>query len=147
MIGTILWHEAAVRRLTDLLQHGPEVLALAAFGSFLQPQSHLDIWSDLDVLLVVKEGAMGRFYPAVDWLTPLGRVYAYEQSVHAFRDTTKLCFEDLRRIDLILTTESGLERVEDWTRLPFWRGIKVLFCRRSRIEKALGGIRRSTWPA
>jgi len=137
LIETNLWHETAVQRLTDLLQPDPDVVALAVFGSFLQPQTHLDIWSDLDVLLVVKDGAMERFYPAVDWLAPLGRVYAYEQSANAFRNTTRFCFEDLRRIDLILTTESGLERVEDWIRLPFWRGMKLLFCRRARIEKAL----------
>ena len=137
MVETCLWQEAAVQRLTVLLQSDPEVLALAVFGSYLQSQSHLDIWSDLDFLVVVKDGTMERFYPAMDWLTPLGMVYAYEQSANAFRNTTRLCFEDLRRIDLVLTTESGLERDEDWARLPFWRGVKVLFCRWARLEKAL----------
>lgn len=137
MIETSLWHEAAVQDLTALLQADPDVLALAVFGSYLQPQILLDIWSDLDVVLVVKAEALERFYPTVDWLTPLGTVYAYEQSSNAFRHTTRLCFEDLRRIDLVIATESGLHRVEDWSRLPFWKNIKILFSRSAQIDRIL----------
>lgn len=132
-----LWHETTVQRLTALLQPNPDVLALAVFGSYLEPQTLLDIWSDLDLLLVVKDGALDRFYPTVSWLIPLGRIYAYEQSSNAFQHTTRLCFEDLRRIDLVIATESGLTRDGDWSRLPFWKKVKVLFSRSAQIDKAL----------
>ena len=137
MIETSLWHDAAVQRLTALLQTDPDVLALAVFGSYLQPQTHLDIWSDLDILLVVRDEAMERFYPGVDWLAPLGSVSAHESSSGAFQNTTRLCFEDLRRIDLVVTTESGLEQVKDWPRVPFWKDVQVLFSRSAQVHQGL----------
>lgn len=137
MIETSLWQEAAVQDLVTLLQPDPDVLALALFGSASQSQVQRDIWSDVDVLLVVKDGAMKRFYPSTDWLRPLGTLYAYEQSSNAFRSTTRVCFEDLRRIDLVITTESKLGRIEEWSPLPFRQGIKVIFSQSTQVDETL----------
>jgi predicted nucleotidyltransferase len=51
---TDLWHETTLQRLTIMLQSDPGVLTLAVFGSYLRPEV-LDVWSDLDLLLVVDD--------------------------------------------------------------------------------------------
>jgi predicted nucleotidyltransferase len=137
LIDTGRWQEAAVQHLTNLLQRDAEVLALAIFGSYLQPEALLDAWSDLDLLLILEERALGRYFPAVDWLAPLGTLYAYEQSSNALWHTTRLSFEDLRRIDLVITTDSGLERLHEWSRIPFWAGVQVLFSRSALVDRLL----------
>jgi predicted nucleotidyltransferase len=136
VIETSLWHATAVQGLTTILQPDPDVLALAVFGSYLQPEQ-LDLWSDLDLLLVVKDEAIEHFFPVLDWLKPLGTIYAWEQSSATLRHTARVCFEDLRRIDLVITTESGLEQVWDWSRVPFWRGVQVLFSRSPLVDRVL----------
>ena len=84
MIETDLWQETALQELTSLLQPDQDVLALAVFGSIADPQIGLDFWSDIDVLLVVSDGATARFYPTLEWLKPIGALYAHEQSSNAF---------------------------------------------------------------
>lgn len=119
-----------------MLQPDSDVLALAVFGSYLQPE-RLDLWSDLDLLLVVEDEALGRFFPALDWLKPLGSIYAHEQSSSTLRHTTRVCFDDLRRIDVVIATVSGLAHVEEWPRAPFWKGLRVLFGRSAVVERIL----------
>jgi predicted nucleotidyltransferase len=86
---TDLWHETTLQRLTIMLQSDPGVLTLAVFGSYLRPEV-LDVWSDLDLLLVVDDQALKRFFPALDWLAPLGTIYAHEQSSATLRHTTRV---------------------------------------------------------
>ena len=69
------WHEAMIRQLHDLAATDPAVEGLAVVGS--GAQGRLDAWSDLDALLIVRPEAFDRFFPALVWLEPLGRVYAY----------------------------------------------------------------------
>lgn len=137
MIKTDLWQEATLQELTTLLQHNQDVLTLATFGSSIDSQIQRDFWSDIDVLLVVSDGAMVRFYPAIEWLQPLGTLYAYEQSANAFSATTRVCFQDLRRIDILISTETQFTQIEKWPRVPFWKGVTILFSRSHQVEALL----------
>lgn len=137
MIETGLWQETALQELTTVLRPDQDVLTLAAFGSSVDSQSGLDFWSDIDVLLVVGDGTMARFYPTIEWLEPIGALYAYEQSSNAFFATTRICFQDLRRIDVLITTETQLTQIKKWPRVPFWAGIRILVSRSRQVETIL----------
>ncbi|MBN1812190.1 MAG: aminoglycoside 6-adenylyltransferase [Anaerolineae bacterium] len=137
MTETGLWQKKVVQDLDRLLCRDPDVLALAVFGSLVQPQVGYDVWSDVDVLLVVEDRVTHRFHPPTEWLEALGAVYAIEQSCNAFWNTTRVCFEDLRRIDLLITSDSNLRKIDEWPRHPFRQGIEVVFSRASWINDVL----------
>jgi hypothetical protein len=122
-------------QLTHLLEPRSEVLALAIFGS--QYTQKADQWSDWDVILVVEDDALQHYFPNIEWLNPLGEIFTYSQSQDAFRATTRLCFADLQRLDLVITTPQGLTHLAEWTRIPFWQGVRILFSRSDEIAELL----------
>lgn len=120
-----------------------DVVALALFGSALQDRTSIDLWSDVDFLLVVEEHAFSTFYPSVEWLRDLGGIFAREQSENPFHGTTRICFDDFRRLDLVVTAPSKLRNIEAWTSIPFWRGTSVLFSHSPEVTQILSQVRTS----
>jgi hypothetical protein len=129
------WHEATLRQLHDLLWADPAVELLAVVGS--GAQDRLDAWSDLDVLLVVKPDALERFACSLAWIEPLGRIYASEHHRGEFSAVVRVCFEDLRRLDLIVTTEAALARRAARLSFPLADGSRVMFSRAPAAESVL----------
>lgn len=135
------WQDDALRDLVALLQGDEAVRALALFGT--AGGAEQDVWSDVDLLLVVDEAARERFHPALEWLQPLGEVYTWDQSANPWWSVTRACFTDFRRSDFVLTTEAALARVEEWPHVPFWRGQErsdargVLFSRSPVVDEVL----------
>jgi hypothetical protein len=136
MDGTTDWQETTIGELRDVLVHDPEVEALAVVGSGAGAQ--LDAWSDLDVLIVVRPEAFARYFPELDWLAALGKSYAFEQHREETRAVSRVCFEDLRRLDVIVTTGEALLRSGDWSGL-LAGGARVVFSRVPEIDRVLGG--------
>lgn len=141
------WHAQAIEELQKILTSKDDVLALALFGSTLQSSRQFDLWSDLDCLLVVKDEAYSQFYPVTRWLSPFGALHALQQSESAFYGTTRVCFMDFRRLDIVITTTSKLDRLADWQHVPFWQGIRLLFSRSPQITRLLSESRPSPKPA
>jgi hypothetical protein len=135
MSGATAWHESLIGQLRDLVSGDAAVAALAVVGS--GARDRLDAWSDLDALLVVERLAFDRFFPALAWLEPLGGVYAFEQHRGEFSAVTRICFEDLRRLDLIVTTAAALARHGEWPRVPFAGGSRVVFSRSTAVDATL----------
>jgi hypothetical protein len=128
------WHEATIRQLHDLLLPVPAVESLAIVGS--AARSRFDAWSDLDVLMVVRAGAFHRFSSSLDWLAPVGEIYAFEWHRNETRATLRLCFADLRRLDVIVTTPDAFAQPDDWSTL-LADGCRVLFSRTPDLEALL----------
>jgi hypothetical protein len=130
------WQETAISELRRLLEPDPRVVAVAVFGTAAVPGQ--DVWSDIDLLMVVEETAREQFYPATGWLRPLGDLYAWDQSSGPWSSVTRACFTDFRRIDWVITQEAALEQVDQWPVVPFWKGARPLFCRSARVTEVLG---------
>ncbi len=140
MIEKGIWQENAKQELESLLRTDPDVLALFLFGSAIKYQDLWDMWSDVDVFLVVKDGSLNRYYPTTDWLNPLGKLYTFEQSSSNFFNTTRICFDDLRRIDLVITSDSNLKQINEWPQHPFGQGIEVVFSQYAWITDTLSKL-------
>lgn len=106
MIQRGVWQVRFLRDLTRLLEARLSVRALLVQGSCADPRLALDPWSDVDVTLVVADGALNRYFSATDWLTPLGEVYTVNRSVGDTARTLRVCFTDFRRLDYVLLQES-----------------------------------------
>ena len=129
-------HADTIERLTNLLQADEDVVTLALYGSALEPE-RLDLWSDVDAFIVVQDDAMARFFPSTDWLAPLGTPFAKEQFAGEPTRTTRICFEDLRKLDLVLTTRSEAQRIDTWSQVPFVEGARICFSRDQEITQRL----------
>jgi predicted nucleotidyltransferase len=129
------WQEDAIREVTALLRPDEGVRALAMFGTAAGTEP--DVWSDIDLLLVVDEAARERFHPALEWLQPLGEVYTWDQSESPWWSVTRACFADFRRFDFVITTEAALGQIDRWSHVPFWRGTRVLFSRSPVVDAVL----------
>jgi len=131
--------EQLAAALAALLQPDPDVLALALFGSAHSPGAGQDAWSDLDALVVTRDAAREHFHPALGWLQPLGEIYCYDQSSGGHTAVTRACFTDRPQLDLVITTEGALRQIGRWPGVPFWQGVRLVFCRSAEVEALLSG--------
>ncbi len=60
------WQENMLDDLTSHFELNEDVLGLLLFGSFSKPELHPDYWSDLDILVVVKDDKIDKFFPTVN---------------------------------------------------------------------------------
>ena len=122
--------------LTKLLQAQPDILVLGLVGS--RQQGTADEWSDWDGVIVAEnETVIGSFFADLDWASALGEVLAWSQSKTEFTQTLRLCFADFQRLDLIFTTPLALAQLNEWPRISFWRGAKVIFARSAELANML----------
>ena len=96
---------AGLERCREALSGVPEVAALVVAGSGAD-DALVDGWSDLDLIVVVADAAMERFTRGLQWLAPIGEVYAWDASSAPDRQTVRVCFADLRRVDFLVVPES-----------------------------------------
>jgi len=101
-----LWQKVTTQELIALLQPNEAVRALLLKGSLVQESIQADVWSDVDVTVVVTDKALDVFFPTLDWLAPLGEIYTFSQSSSMFTRTSRVCFTDFRRIDFVFVEES-----------------------------------------
>jgi len=127
------WQIEAIAALTPVLEDDPNVRALVLFGS--AALSVCDVWSDIDLLLVVEEQALLRFFPTLDWLQALGDIYAFEQFPQAQGGVTRVCFIDFRRLDLVIVCESFVAK-QDWS-AKLSAGARPLFSRSEAVNRLL----------
>lgn len=129
------WQDSVLSDLISYFEPDEDVLGLVLFGSFSKPEFHPDDWSDLDILVVVKDNRLGRFFPTTEWINHFGRLYTYSQSSDDFKCTTRACFENFNRIDFVITTEGKLEEISKRVEIPFYSGLKVLFSRSKVVDE------------
>ncbi len=128
------WQQSFIETLRQHLYTHQDILALVVFGSAAQIEPKLDLWSDVDVLMVTTEKGIDTFFPGVDWLRPLAPIYAYEQHTNGLMQTTRLCFTDMRRVDLVFITETTLKETHQ---AKFWQPGRVVFSKVSAVTEQL----------
>jgi hypothetical protein len=124
--------------LVDLIAYfesKDDVLGVLLFGSFGSPEFQPDDWSDIDILVVLKDGKFDEFFPTVEWITDFGTLYTYSQSADGFTCTTRACFENFERVDFVFTSEGHLAEINKWPNIPFPAGVKVMFSRSKMIDE------------
>jgi hypothetical protein len=95
-----LWQDETIHDLVNLLEPYKTVQALLLKGSSANPHIQPDTWSDVDVTIVVTDGALNTFFPTTTWLAPLGELYTISQSSTELTGTTRVCFTDFRLDEL-----------------------------------------------
>jgi Streptomycin adenylyltransferase len=129
------WQDNMVDDLRARLEPNEDILGLLLFGSCRNLESVRSEWSDIDILVVVNDDRMDRFFPAMGWIMGFGKLYTYSQSSDEFKSTTRVCFENFKRIDFVITTEEKLARVNDWPSVPFFSGTRILISRSAVVDE------------
>lgn len=129
------WQESLLDKLRSYFEADEDVLGLLLFGSTSRHESHPDPWSDLDLLVVVQDDQLGRFFPTTDWLGHFGKLYAYSQSSDDFKYTTRACFENFNRVDFVFTAEGKFAEINKSAVIPFHDGLKVIFSRSKIVDE------------
>lgn len=128
------WRKKTLDELLLILTDMEGFVSLSIFGSMLNDQT-LDIWSDIDALLVVKNKSIKNYFPTTKWLEKINSVFTIQQSSNSQGSTTKIIFDDFRKIDLIITTESKILDSD-----PFWSKQNIIHSNSDIISKKLMGI-------
>ena len=129
------WQESMLDNLTSYFESHEDVVGLLLFGSFSKLEFHPDAWSDLDLLVVVNDNKLDRFFPTTEWINHFGTLYTYSQSSDDFKFTTRACFENFNRIDFVITTVGKLADIQKWSSIPFNSGANVIFSRSKVIDE------------
>jgi hypothetical protein len=129
------WQQSLLDDLISYFESNVDVLGLLLFGSCSKTDFPRDDWSDIDILVVVKDDKIDDFFPAVEWITAFGRLYTYSQSSDDFKFVTRVCFENFNRIDFVITGEEKLANVNHWPSVPFFAGTKALLSRSKVVEE------------
>jgi hypothetical protein len=102
-----LKQERLAADVVAVLEADPSVSSIWLVGSLGSPVATVDDWSDTDVGVVVNDGALADWSGAIDWLHPVGRVWAHETSEEPLRPVTRVVFHDGRRLDLVFFGHTG----------------------------------------
>jgi len=128
------WQQRGIAGMIALLDPDLDVRALVLHGS---STFSTDAWSDVDLFLVVRDVALERFSLLLDWLHPLGEIFAYERHLNPDFCTLRLCFWDMRRFDVIIMAESRLVRVRERPEMLVLRRARILFSRLPDLDALL----------
>ena len=140
MIRTDAWQMQIREEFQKVLIADQNIVALALFGSAISSQK-VDATSDLDFLIIVRDEQFSHYFPKVEWLKPLGELFAFQPFEDDFHGTLRVCFFDFRRLDILVTTPSRLEQLASWNNNPFWAGVRIIFSRSEKVTQCLA----QTW--
>lgn len=120
-----------------LLGADASVKSIWLVGSLGSPTATVDDWSDTDVAVVVNDSALADWFGAVDWLHPIGRVWADSASEEPLRKVTRVVFYDGRRLDLVFFGHT-FGRPDLAGRQIWSRGPSSELARRAQLPSASG---------
>ena len=141
------WQTATIDQLRMLLEPDNDVEALVLFGSLCGPREQIDWWSDIDVMLVTKDGASGRFSPSPAWLAALGNLYTWERSSYERSAALRVVLSDLRRIDVVVVEESVVADIANWPNHPLRGPRRTIFSRSRVVDDAITRMPKTPPPA
>jgi hypothetical protein len=122
-------------------------VALVLFGSLCGLPEEIDWWSDIDVMLVAKDGARERFFPSPVWLGALGGPYTWERSFYERSGAIRAVFTDLRRIDVVVVEEHVVAEIANWQNHPLRGPRHTIFSRSPAIDDAIASMPETPPPA
>jgi hypothetical protein len=131
-----LWQDALIDELRAILEPDEDVRALVVFGSWAAPDLR-DRFSDVDFWLVTVKGCYARFFPSIDWVAPIGEVFAVERSTRERHGALRICLDDMRRFDVVVVEEPVVEDIENWAGHPLRGPRMTVFSRSAAVDRAV----------
>jgi len=125
------WQTHALEQLSQYFAADLNAKAVVLTGSLAAADITTDLWSDIDVKIILADQAIDRYYASLTWLRPFGQLIGVERHAGSSTKTLRVCLEGFKRFDLVFIPESALQSpaVEDeplfrhpcvvvWSRMP-----------------------------
>lgn len=132
------WQFNAIEDIRELFSKYKEVEVLILKGSTCKEQNLIDKWSDIDLVVVVDDEHINKFFPNTKWILPMGNIFALEQFPGDFTMTSRICLDGYRRFDCIFIKNSMFKKSSNWTFNLIGNDYKILFSNIKDIEDILG---------
>ncbi|MCX6376619.1 MAG: aminoglycoside 6-adenylyltransferase, partial [Armatimonadetes bacterium] len=137
-MGQAMWQQKTIERIKEHLSRDEDVRGLVLIGSYTRDDLAPDAWSDADLVMIIRDEALSRFYPATDWLGDVGEIFCASQSSTTNYYVSRACFTDGRRIDFVIAAEGSLASIEQWEKNPLAYTNLCLFSCSPMLDKVLG---------
>lgn len=134
------WQVTFLAQIARALEADDDVLGLMLFGSLARSDYEVDVWADVDALIVTRNGARDRYFPAIEWLSDFGRVHGCERSEYGPAAVVRTYFDDLRALDCVIVEEAVLADLSKWPRHPFGGERRLMFSRSPLLDRAAASI-------
>jgi hypothetical protein len=134
------WQAQAIEQLSQLFAEDPGVQALVLSGSLATAEVQEDVWSDVDMNIILADQAVDRYYPSTEWLYPLGRLIGAERHENHLTKMLRVCLEGFRRFDLTFIAESAWQVPSLLAHNPFYPSYRVVWSRLPDLEKQIANL-------
>src|SRR4029079_13143576 len=140
------WQQATLAQVRAALEVDDDVVAAVLFDSLVAHSEHVDWWSDVDLLIVVRDGTRERFFPTTAWLERVGELATWEHSEYEHWGVIRAVLQDLRRIDAGFVEEGAMRAMITGDRHPLRGSYRTLFSRSPSVNAALASVERGAEP-
>jgi len=137
MAMTSDWHQGLIEEIGAFFEQDADAQAVVVSGSVADPAVAQDAWSDVDIKVVLADAAVGRYFPATDWLQRFGAVIGVERHDGALTKTLRVCLDDYRRLDVVLVPESTLAEPSFWSHGSLQAAYAIVWSRLPGLEGQL----------
>ena len=144
MAMTSDWHQGLIEEIGAFFEQDADARAVVVGGSVADPAVAQDTWSDVDVKVVLADAAVGRYFPATDWLERFGKhdsaVIGVERHDGALTKTLRVCLDDYRRLDVVLVPESSLAEPSFWSHGSLQAAYAIVWSRLPGLAELLAQV-------
>jgi len=127
-------------KIEKLFKDDDNTKALILIGSFTRQKIEPDYWSDLDLVIVGREGFQEKYANSLDWFSPIGNIFCSDRSSCAAGEILRICMADFQRFDFLFVEKSKLNETEEWNFNPFDGGYRILYSDIPNIDQLLNKI-------
>lgn len=135
MIVDKTWQKEYLLRISDVLKEYNDVQAVVIKGSCADDINEVDIWSDIDLVVIVSNESCDFYWEDMSWLNSLGQVFAYEKYPGGNIETLRVCLSNFVRFDFVFVKQSYIS--VDSTQYIFDRSNKILFSKLGYLDQLI----------
>lgn len=110
----------AITRLSHHFAQNTDVRAVILTGSLADDSVPADLWSDVDLKVIVADSAMETYTASTGWLALFGQVLGLEKHISPSTQTLRVCLDGFRRFDFVFIAESALQDDVYLLQRPCW---------------------------
>jgi hypothetical protein len=138
------WQSRVVEQLSQLFEGDPDARALVLTGSLADAGVEADIWSDVDMKVVLADRSVDRYYRSLAWLQPFGQLVGIERHASQATKTLRVCLDGFKRFDLGFIPQSVLRSSSSKNYNLFSRPYIVIWSRLPRLGAQIASLSSST---
>lgn len=125
------WQKQSLEHMCNILKGLPETSTIILKGSLAMDTKIADKWSDIDLLVILENDSLDKYYSSLSWIQQMGKIFAIQKFKSEESATLRICFDDFSRFDIVLAEKLHIREIS------FGSRIKVLYSDIADIEEII----------